>query len=261
MASSSFSAGESEWLGQLGQLRDVVRQRLVARQLADALAERESLRVLDVGCGQGTQALELARAGHRVIGLDSSPRMLAEFSFKLGGESPDVAHRLTLVQGSGEDAATLTPGPFDVVLCHGVLMYLGDLAPMLAALGAVATDDAVLSLLVRNGLAPAMRDGLRGNWSAALAAFDNTEYVNRLGLVARGHTPEELDVATAPYGWTRAAWHGVRVFTDHRQEAPTADLEPLIAAELEAGARDPYRQVAGLFHLIYQRQPAGQWGR
>jgi hypothetical protein len=86
-----------------------------------------------------------------------------------------------------------------------------------------------------------------------MAAFDSVEYVNRLGLTARGHTPAQLDEATAPYGWTREAWHGVRVFTDHRQEPPPADLEGLLAAELEAGARDPYRQVAGLFHVLYRR--------
>ena len=30
-------------------------------------------------------------------------------------------------------------------------------------------------------------------------------------------------------------------------------LEPVLAAEVEAGRRDPYRQVAALLHLCYVR--------
>ncbi len=48
---------------RLGRLRDVVRQELVAAQLREVLPAGAPLRVLDVGCGQGTQALALARAG------------------------------------------------------------------------------------------------------------------------------------------------------------------------------------------------------
>jgi hypothetical protein len=45
----------------------------------------------------------------------------------------------------------------------------------------------------------------------------------------------------------------VRVFSDHSDEdtPPAEELQPLLAAELEAGQRDPYRQVAALLHLTY----------
>jgi S-adenosylmethionine-dependent methyltransferase len=45
----------------------------------------------------------------------------------------------------------------------------------------------------------------------------------------------------------------MRVFSDHRDEAtpPAEELQALLAAELEAGHRDPYRQVAALLHLTY----------
>ena len=35
-------------------------------------------RVLDLGCGYGRQTIELARRGHRVLGMDASDRRLAE---------------------------------------------------------------------------------------------------------------------------------------------------------------------------------------
>jgi len=65
---SAFLVGASRWVEGLGRLRDVGRQRLVAAQLGVVMARQGVLpaRVLDVGCGQGTQALALARAGHQV---------------------------------------------------------------------------------------------------------------------------------------------------------------------------------------------------
>jgi 2-polyprenyl-3-methyl-5-hydroxy-6-metoxy-1,4-benzoquinol methylase len=41
------------------------------------LAQAEGGRVLEVACGSGRVAVPLARAGHRVVGMDASPHMLA----------------------------------------------------------------------------------------------------------------------------------------------------------------------------------------
>lgn len=252
-------AGAPGWVGVLGRMRDVVRQEVLAAQLAGLpqLAARPA-RVLDVGCGQGTQALRAARAGHDVTGIDSSPDLLARFEQALAAEPAAVAARVRLVHGAGERAPELVSGGFDLVMCHGVLMYLDDIGPMLASLARVAAPGGAISLLVRNGLAPAMRDGLRGRWPEAARAFDSKDYVNRLGLAAHAHTPQDLDRALRPLGWRRSAWFGVRVFTDHRDEpAPEpGELAGLLAAEREAGGRDPYRSVAALLHLIYERDPA-----
>jgi S-adenosylmethionine-dependent methyltransferase len=76
--STTFAAGEERWRARLGTLRQVVRQELVARQLARQVPDRPARRVLDIGCGQGTQLLSLARRGHTVTGLDSSQALLGD---------------------------------------------------------------------------------------------------------------------------------------------------------------------------------------
>jgi S-adenosylmethionine-dependent methyltransferase len=102
-----------------------------------------------------------------------------------------------------------------------------------------------------------MRDGLRGNTAATAAAFDRREYVNRLGLSAVSHTPRQLEALLAPLGWRQTGWFGVRIFTDHRDEDVPAAVNDLVAIEIEAGRRDPYRQVAALLHVTFRAPPHG----
>ena len=65
-APGPFGQAEGRWLGNLGRLRDAVRQEVLRDQLAGLGPLRGGqARVLDAGCGQGTQALHLARAAIR----------------------------------------------------------------------------------------------------------------------------------------------------------------------------------------------------
>jgi SAM-dependent methyltransferase len=238
-----------------------VRQELVARQLDEQITSRfpvgQRLRVLDVGAGQGTQALRLARAGHLVTGLESDPAMLGALHDALAAEPEGIRDRVTLVEGDGRETGRhFGPGSFDVVLCHGVLMYVPEPDPMLAALARVLAPGGLLSLLVRNGDALAMRPALHGDWAGAVAAFgpNAATYTNRLGLTVRADRREALAATLTGIGVPLRAWYGVRVFTDGvgddvRVESAEALEDQLLAAEELAGRTDPYRAVAALLHL------------
>ena len=260
-----FTPGATAWLAGLDGLRNVVRQELVARQLDEQLTLHTGspagpdagLRVLDVGCGQGTQALRLARLGHRVTGLDPDPATLAAARQALALEAPATQARVQLLQGSGEDCGRwFGPAAFDVVLCHGVLMYLPEPGPLLAALARILAPGGLLSVLVRNGDALAMRPGLSGDWATALAAFAGEGYTNRLGLPTRADRRETLCRTLAELDVPLRAWYGVRVFTDLVEAAPIPpepELSLLLEAEDRAGRTDPYRQIAALTHLVGAR--------
>jgi S-adenosylmethionine-dependent methyltransferase len=253
-----FTPGETEWRARLGTLRQVVRQEMVARRLATHLPGTRALRVLDVGCGQGTQLLRLVRVGHHVTGLDASATLLAELTGSLAGEPAEVRERVRTVHGDAVDLADLfPPESFDAVLCHGVLMYFDDPGPLLAALARTVAPEGLVSLLVRNGDALAMRPGLRGDWATAAQAFDRMSYDNRIGVAARADRLADLTASLAGHGLAVRAWYGVRVFTDlAAPDAPPpegAELEALLACEERAGSTDPYRRVAALTHVIAGR--------
>ncbi|MFD4263914.1 class I SAM-dependent methyltransferase [Streptomyces sp. NPDC058534] len=228
----------------------------MARQLDEQIAGRfavgRRLRVLDVGMGQGTQALRLARAGHQVTGVERDATMIAAARDALAGQPEGIRERMRIVEGDGRDTGVhFLPGSFDVVLCHGVLMYVEEPDPLLAGLARMLAPGGLLSLLVRNGDALAMRPGLHGDWAGALTAFDTTNYRNRLGLDVRADRLATLTAKLASIGAPLHAWYGVRIFTDTATDepAPPAGLEPLLAAEERAGRTDPYRGIAALLHL------------
>ncbi|GAA5001346.1 class I SAM-dependent methyltransferase [Streptomyces siamensis] len=228
----------------------------MARQLDEQIAGRfpvgQRLRILDVGMGQGTQALRLARAGHQVTGLEQDATMLAVAREALAAEPEGIRGRVRLIEGDGRETGVhFLPGSFDVVLCHGVLMYVEEPDALLAGLARMLAPGGLLSLLVRNADALAMRPGLSGDWGTTLTAFDTTAYTNRLGLDVRADRLATLTATLAGIGAPLHAWYGVRVFTDTAADeaAVPPDVETLLACEERAGRTDPYRRVAALLHL------------
>jgi len=87
------------------------------------------LRLLEVACGQGRVARELARRGARVTGVDISAALLAM------ARAHESAHPcgITYVQADVSAGLTLDGAPFDGVVCNYGLSDVDDLDGLLAS--------------------------------------------------------------------------------------------------------------------------------
>ncbi len=86
-------------------------------------AGRRPLRVLEAGTGTGRVAIELARRGHAVVGVDVDASMVAEAAADARAAGVEVR----LVVGDLLDVRDLAgdEGPFDLVVAPGnVMVYL-----------------------------------------------------------------------------------------------------------------------------------------
>ena len=253
--------------GAYATVKGQVRTAVMHRQLLDHLPPPPAS-VLDVGGGAGHQSLPLALAGYDVTILDPSPAMLDKARERLdrleaAGRLPTGVHdRFTLVEGPGEDAAAAVGDRrFEVVLCHGVLGYLERPEPVLDQLARCAAERGIVSVMVGNARAAAVRPALERRWADALVAFDQRHETGVLGVPTRADTVEEVQQQLRERGVEPLAWYGVWHFVDWLDlggvALDPADPEQVAAAiedELEAGRRDPYRQLSRIVHLVGRRE-------
>jgi len=127
------------------------------------LAGRERKRILDIGCGTGRLAVDLAANGHAVTGVDPAEGMLAMARARSGGG---------LVDWVGMDAGGLRlKGVFDLVLMTGhVFQVFPDDAAMVDALTAARrhlAPDGLLAFDTRNPAARAWE-----GWTADATAVE-----------------------------------------------------------------------------------------
>jgi S-adenosylmethionine-dependent methyltransferase len=263
---STFGDGQPTWLGRLGHVRNVVRQEMITRQLGKHL-RTPSARVLDVGAGQGTQSIRLARAGHQVLAVEPDPDMHGVFLATLAAEPAEVQDRVTLREGAVGGLAQVTGGEvYDVVLLLGVLMYLQASEPVIAELAAHVGPAGFLALAARTTTSALWRPAARQDWRAALAAFEEYDiaraegrdmrYLNEIGAPARADSLDALTSAAS--GLELENWYGVRIAVDAEELDPPPPSDPhelaaLLDVEERLGATDPYRQLGQLAHLILRR--------
>lgn len=92
---------------------------LLMRVAAREIERQGRLRVLDIGCGAGRNALPLAALGADVVGIDRSREMLDAVRRRVRAEPSSSPGRLEWVLAS-MDALAVRAEQFDLVVAHGV---------------------------------------------------------------------------------------------------------------------------------------------
>jgi SAM-dependent methyltransferase len=93
--------------------------------------------VLELGCGTGRHAVELARLGYTVDGIDLSAEMVSRAQALYAAQGPELAARLTAAEG--DIRSHRQPGRFDAVLSlFHVVNYQTRQEDLLAAMATAA---------------------------------------------------------------------------------------------------------------------------
>ncbi|OGQ14849.1 MAG: hypothetical protein A2138_21245 [Deltaproteobacteria bacterium RBG_16_71_12] len=155
-----------------------ITERVEVRAVFDLAGPLEGRRVLDVGTGDGSYALEAAARGASATGLDAERAMLDAARARSSARGVSVR----LEQGRAE-ALPFDDGSFDVVLAVTVLCFVPDAARAVAEMARVLTPDGrvVLGELSRMSVWAAERR-LRG-WLGA-GAWRRARFWSRSELAA-----------------------------------------------------------------------------
>ncbi|MEV6258618.1 methyltransferase domain-containing protein [Nocardia sp. NPDC051911] len=206
------------------------------------------LDILDVGGGNGLDALELAARGHHVTIADISEQSLAEaYRGRARGLDDRVTTRHASIDALGDEFGR---GCFDVLLCHNLIQYLPDPAGVIATLAVPLRVSGVLSVIAPNADADPLLSAVRGlDPGGALGMLDApTRYSVAYETTTRACYPNHVKADLATAGFEVIAHRGIRTVCDYivdddRKSDPEfyRQLERL---ELALAARVPYIHLA-----------------
>ncbi|WP_183095154.1 class I SAM-dependent methyltransferase [Nocardioides stalactiti] len=230
------------------RVRYAVVEEVLRRHAAD-LGDR--LRVLDVGGGDGRDALPLAAAGHDVTIVDPSERWLTEAQRRAAAAGVEVA---TVVGGLDD----LPAGEWDLVLCHYVLRYREPGADDVVALASRVRPGGRLSVVDVNADGRVLRSLVNDGPSAALRELRAEQImVETFQTEVRKVTAEEVAAEAAVAGLAVVGRYGLRIVNDLLvDDAPKHDpayFAELVELELALCDREPFCRVGAAWHLLLER--------
>ncbi|GGK32527.1 class I SAM-dependent methyltransferase [Nocardia camponoti] len=229
-----------------------LRYATAAANLANHLTDT-GLSVLDIGGGNGLDAIELAALGHHVTLVDPSEASLAE------------AHALAAERGVAIDSrclglddlgTQLDASSFDVVLCHNVLQYVPDLKRAIAALRGPLRAGGLLSVIAPNADADPLIAAVRSHDfdGAVTQLAAPTRFTAMYETATRACYPDRITTDLAEVGLPVVRRYGIRsvcdLLVDDEAKFDPDFYDRLERLELALADRAPYLYTARFFHLI-----------
>lgn len=239
---------QSPW----ARIRYAVVEETIRRE-AQALGGR--LRVLDVGGGDGLDALPLAVAGHDVTVLDQSEQWLDEARRRAG----NVGATLKGVHADLDDLHDL--GEFDLLLCHFVLQYRPAGMADLRTLAGLLRPGGTISVILPNPSGMVLRQLVVDGPAAARAELAaESKHAVLFDHNVRKVAMEEMEAQLSQCGLPVVRRYGTRIandlIADNDVKLAPQYFDDLLRLELDLCDREPFVRIGGLYQLIGQKTAA-----
>lgn len=245
----AFDQNAQAWVQYNASVGGKLRHAMILHHLRAQLPSTP-VRVLDVGCGTGEMAADLAKIGHGVTLLDFSPAMVEQAGRHCAGLNvtlvcADVIQLPELFQAAS----------FDLVLCHSLLEFLDQPAAVLVELAHALRTNGLLSVVVGNRYHLPMRAALleQDFCQARLGLDGEIPAQDLFGLARRTFYPEQVRDMIEASRMRLIGEYGVRIFADLLGDAPEL-TDDLMALELATASRLPYRHLARFMQVIARKE-------
>ncbi len=208
-------------------------------------------RILELNCGTGTDAVELARRGYQVHATDIAPGMLDRLQNKI--EKFDLAKQITFQQCSFLELDTVQNTPFDAIFSDlGGLNCIPDLSPIIQQLPKVLRPNGLVTWVLMPPVCLwEMAEIFRGHPRLAFRRFAHhgtRAHLEGLHFTVYYFTPEKV-LKWFAEDYDCLAVEGLSVIT------PTAESKNF--AKRYAGL---YRTLSWLDDRFASRKPWRGWG-
>lgn len=258
-AETAFSTNlTAEFASHHETVRGHIRYEMVKRDLGGLVMGQE-LEIVDVGGGTGIETVWLAGLGHNVTLVEPTREVLSEALHRIKYQPPEVSDKIEVCQGT---TATLLSrlgkaGCYDMVLSHGVGMYLPDPQTHFTDVMELVKPGGHLSLLEKGLRGAQIKLDRLGRFAESTALPATRRTVNSLGRDVWTFSPKELQQTLEAGGMTNIEWSGVRILHDN-DTRPINSVDPpelvkIVEGEYAAGHDADTRGTGQMLHFIAQK--------
>jgi SAM-dependent methyltransferase len=174
IANNIHIAGDFYTMGKKVEGDEIKLRRVLQIVLDTTKQPLDNLRILDLACLEGLYAIEFARHGARVVGIEGREAHIAKARFV-----KDILSlkNLDIIQDDVRNLSKKNYGDFDVVLCLGILYHLDapDVFSFLESIGEVCQDIAIIDTSIALGPTTSHRYKGVTYWGHSIKEHNSTD--------------------------------------------------------------------------------------
>ncbi len=226
-----------------GRLRLAILQRDLAPLITN---HRQSLTILDAGCGAGLMSAWAASYGHLIVACDTAATMVRQAQKNLN----DYANAQVLHTAAQDLPLCQT---YDIVFCHALLEWVAAQDSLLTHLARLLKPGGYLSLMFYNAWAREMAQLVYGNFD-----YIDKGYQVRQRVKLSPHWPafpDRIEQQLRDLHLTIQQRSGIRVFYDIIRDRKHYQMlaDDIIRHELRISQQYPYWQLGRYVHFLAQK--------